>query len=287
MAAATRDLVERKPLLGAKEMEVVERVLEMSGGYVLDFSDRTFNDFLAHEADIDATAPRFSIDGGSKARRLRRILPSLPANQQARLLHAFLDYRDSPARARPLDAEWRTAFLAVIERLEKLGDQDPPWPGQPTPPTVSTSAWTGRRSLREQIAVVRQLAPAALRDIEALANQVEERRFNDPLTASAIACLRELHTQLGELIAAVDRGGGGLTKAMVAAVEANRTQLVTLLREGAKVTAVAPAMTLGVVQLLSWLTGVPMDSTMVTGVYASMLTADVLKSLGKRTSVND
>lgn len=62
-------------------MEVVERVLNMKGGYVLDFSDRTFDEFIAYEVGVDATAPRFSDDRGTKARRLRRILPSLAGGQ--------------------------------------------------------------------------------------------------------------------------------------------------------------------------------------------------------------
>ncbi|OJU22845.1 MULTISPECIES: hypothetical protein [unclassified Sphingomonas] len=284
MATVPEDRTEPKPLLGPKEMEVVERVLEMRSGYVLDFSDRTFDEFIAHEVDVDATAPRFSADGGSKAKRLRRILPSLPSQRQAKLLRAFLEYRDSPTRSTPLDDEWRTAFVAIIERLQEFGNQDPPWPGQP-PTTVSASAWTGRRSLREQIAVVRGLVPMALQEVGALADLVEERRFNDQVTADAVACLRELHVQLGELIAAVDRGH--LTKALVAAVEANRERLIALLREGAKATITAPAMTLGVVHLLSLLTGAPMDSTMVAGVYGSLLGADVLKSLGRRTSIGE
>ncbi len=283
MATAVHSEADPKPLLAPREMEVVERVLEMSTGYVLDFSDRTFDEFVANEVDVDATAPRFSIDGGSKAKRLRRILPSLPSYRQAKLLRAFLEYRDSPARAKPLDDEWRRAFVTIIEKLETFGDQDPPWPGRPV--AVSASAWTGRRSLREQMAVVRGLVPMALRDVEALADMVEERRFNDQLTADAVTCLRELHAQLGELITAVD--GGNLTQSLVAAVEANRKSFITLLREGAKITTVAPAMTLGVVHILSWLTGVPADSTMVTGVFGSLLAADALKSIDKRTSVSD
>ena len=104
---------ETEALISPSEMQVVERVLDMKGGYVLDLSDRTFDEFIAHEVGIDATAPRYSIDGGSKARRLRRILPSLPASQQARLLRAFLKHRDSPAHTKsdvPLDDEWRHAY---------------------------------------------------------------------------------------------------------------------------------------------------------------------------------
>jgi len=282
MATKPAEPADPKPLLSPKDMEIVERVLEMRHGYVLDFSDRTFDEFIAYEADIDATAPRFSVDGGSKAKRLRRILSSLPAHRQAALLRAFLEYRDSPARPNPLDDEWRRPFLAIVERLEGIAETDPPRPGE-RPTTVKASDWTGRRSFREQVGVVRELAPLALREIEVLADLVEKERFNDPVTVDAIACLRELHAQLGALIADVDRGG--LTKAAVAALEANRQKLVGLMREGAKVTVVAPAMTLGVMHMLSWMSGVASDSTMVAGIYAAILGADVLKSIGKRTSI--
>src|SRR3546814_5654065 len=100
------------PLIGPADMQVVELVLDMRSGYVLDLNNREFDDFIAHEVGIDATAPRYSTDGNSKAKRLRRILHSLPAAQQAKLLRAFLEYRDSPARPETvglLDDEWRVA----------------------------------------------------------------------------------------------------------------------------------------------------------------------------------
>jgi hypothetical protein len=127
---------------------------------------------------------------------------------------------------------------------------------------------------REQIAVVRGLVPLASAEIETLANLVEENRFNDPITAEAVACLRDLHAQLGELLAAVDRGS--MTREAVAAIEANRILLVDKIREGAKLSVVAPAMTLGLVHLLSLLTGVAVDSTMVAGVFGTVVAADVL-----------
>src|SRR3546814_9804892 len=74
------------PLIGPSDMQVVERVLDMRSGYVLDLNNREFDVFIAHEVGIDATAPRYSTDGNSKAKRLRRIPHSLHAAQQAKLL---------------------------------------------------------------------------------------------------------------------------------------------------------------------------------------------------------
>jgi hypothetical protein len=269
---------EPNPLISPTEMQVVERVLNMKGGYVLDFSDRTFDDFIAHEVGLDATAPRFSEDGGSKARRLRRILPSLSAGQQAKLLRAFMEYRDSPLREGQLDLldeEWRRAYDAVIQKLEKkVSDADV---------TYAASSWTGKRTLGEQVAVVRGLAPVALAELDALATAIENKRFNDPITADAVATLRELHRQIGELLDAVDRGQ--LTRQAVEAIERNRTKLTGLILEGAKLGVVAPAMTFGIMHMLAWLSGVPVDSTMVTAVYGTIVGADALKALGKKSSL--
>lgn len=181
-----------KQLVSPADMQIVERVLNMSTGYVLDFSDRKFDQFIAHEIGIDATAPRYSVDGGSKAKRFRRVLHSLPAGQQGKLLRALLHYRDSSARQGGvdlLDPEWRQSYAQIIHKLEKrVLDADA---------NYAASAWTGRRTIREQVAIVRDLAPIVLQEIESLASIVEGKRFNDQVTSNAVQCLRDLHCQLG------------------------------------------------------------------------------------------
>ena len=88
---------------------------------------------------------------------------------------------------------------------------------------------------------------------------------------------------LGELISAVDRGS--MTREAVEAIEAKRTKLAQYLREGAKLTIVAPTMTFGIMHVLAWIAGVPIDSTMVSTVFATIVSADVLNSLTKRSSL--
>ena len=266
-------------LISPADMQVVERVLNMSAGYVLDFSDRTFDEFIAREVGIDATAPRYSSDGGSKAKRLRRIIHSLAGGQQAKLLRAFLKYRDGPAREGVvgiLDDEWRRSYDEIIQGLEHLvTNADYTY--------AVSSSWTGRRSIREQVVIVRGLAPIALREIDELASIVESRRFNDPITADAVQCLRDLHQQLGELISAIDRGS--MTRDAVEAIEANRQKLAHYIGEGAKLTIVAPTMTFGIMHVLAWMTGVPIDSTLVSAVFGAIVGADALKSLSKKSSL--
>jgi hypothetical protein len=268
-----------KPLISPADMQVVERVLNMNTGYVLDFSDRTFDEFLALEVGVDATAPRYSVEGGSKAKRLRRILPALAGGQQAKLLRAFLKYRDSPARAGGvdlLDVEWRRSYEEIMQGLEQqVTDADS---------VYAASSWTGRRTIREQVAIVRGLAPVALSEIDELASLVESKRFNDPITADAVQCLRELHQQLGELISAIDRGN--MTREAIEAIEANRKKLTHYMKEGAKLAMVAPTMTFGIMHILAWFTGVPIDSTLVSTVFGSIVGADALKSFNKKSSLS-
>jgi hypothetical protein len=267
-----------KPLISPGDMQVVERVLSMGGGYVLDFSDRTFDQFIAHEIGIDATAPRYSVNGTSKAKRLRTILHSLAAGQQAKLLRAFLKHRDSPARSGSvelLDEEWRQSYEGLVRGLEQqVTNADNAY---------AASSWTGRRTIREQVAIVRGVAPVALREIDELASIIESKRFNDPITAEAVQCLRELHRQLGELIAAIDRGN--MTRQAVEAIEANRQRLVHYIREGAKLAVVAPTMTFGVIHILAWITGVPIDSALVSTVFGAIVGADALKAFNKKSSL--
>jgi hypothetical protein len=54
--------IDRRPL---------ERLLEMGGGFVLDFTDRTFGEFFQDEASVDIHSARYTSHGSSKANKLR------------------------------------------------------------------------------------------------------------------------------------------------------------------------------------------------------------------------
>lgn len=74
------------------DLQVVERVLEMGGGYVLDLTDRTFAAFFSeHGVEIDDR--RFSVEGTSKAKRLRYFLRITPPPLTGRVLAALLQHR--------------------------------------------------------------------------------------------------------------------------------------------------------------------------------------------------
>jgi hypothetical protein len=103
------------------DMWLVDQALAMTQGYVLDFSDARFDDFVRRKFGIDARAPIYVVDGESKAKRLRALLRSLVPGAQAEVLRAFWAHRQEIlGRGFVSDLEPRVEadFLAMVARLE-------------------------------------------------------------------------------------------------------------------------------------------------------------------------
>lgn len=73
--------------LNQLDRDVIESVLQMGSGYVLDFSDRTFSEFF-RDFGVDIDDEKYRVDGSSKARRLRAFLRTAPPALAAKVLHA-------------------------------------------------------------------------------------------------------------------------------------------------------------------------------------------------------
>lgn len=104
----------------SKDMPTIDRVFGMEGGYVLDFSNRTFAEFFREEIGVDIDDPRWAVEGGSKAKRLRYYLRQ--ANRQTALdtLNALWGYREASsvtAQYRELNDSVRAAYFRIIQRL--------------------------------------------------------------------------------------------------------------------------------------------------------------------------
>jgi len=115
------DQLSNEPAEPTLDMWLVDQVLEMTQGYVLDFSDKTFNDFVRRRFGIDATAPTYTVDGTSKAKRLRALLRSLVPGAQAEMLRIFWDYRQQASNRgqfSTLEPHIEADFMAMIAKLE-------------------------------------------------------------------------------------------------------------------------------------------------------------------------
>jgi len=74
------------------ERQTVEKFLEMGGGYVLDFSNRTLQEFLAETLKIDIYSEKYDYASGSKANRIRGFLQVESNYNAGLLLEKFCEY---------------------------------------------------------------------------------------------------------------------------------------------------------------------------------------------------
>jgi len=109
-------------LIPRNERETLENSLQMDAGYVLDFSDRTFNDFFYKSVGIDPEAEGrlFNTRGTSKAKRLRSFIENASPSLVAKTLRELWKYREGmefQPSARD-DDPLRDAYFAVVARFE-------------------------------------------------------------------------------------------------------------------------------------------------------------------------
>jgi len=88
--------------LSTADRRELERFLGMSGGYVLDFSDRTFGAFVSEAVELDIHAAKYTAQGTSKANKLRTFWKLEPDYTVGKLLLALIDY-DASIKTAPDD----------------------------------------------------------------------------------------------------------------------------------------------------------------------------------------
>jgi hypothetical protein len=102
------------------DMRLLDDLFGMGGGYVLDFSNKTFAEFFLDELGINIDDPRYEAEGTSKGKRLRFFLKTVDPHMRIRTLLALWEYRESNRRRNGVpesvpDAE--EEFYSLIERL--------------------------------------------------------------------------------------------------------------------------------------------------------------------------
>lgn len=102
------------PALNQLDRDVIDSVLQMNGGYVLDFSDRTFAEFFG-DFGVPIDDERYRVDGDSKARRLRVFLRNAPSALVGQVLAALLERR-LLKRPDGLKAQEVERYQAIVQR---------------------------------------------------------------------------------------------------------------------------------------------------------------------------
>ncbi len=124
-----------------REKNVLEEFLEMGGGYVLNFSDRTFADFFRDfDVDIDG-APYLEGHSGSKANRMRSFWDRAPDQLVGEILRELVEYAES-YRPGHTGAERCRAIATRLLALDPPPSErqlaaSPPQRGAPQPPIAA------------------------------------------------------------------------------------------------------------------------------------------------------
>jgi Abortive infection C-terminus len=100
------------------EKRIFEEALDMSSGYVLNFSDRTFSDFFDDQG-ITIYQEKYSFNGTSKAKHMRAFIEVEEPVILCKVMRQLWEYRETvPHYAEAELGQLKTRFFALLNRLE-------------------------------------------------------------------------------------------------------------------------------------------------------------------------
>src|SRR5438034_524996 len=105
------------------EKTKLEKMFDMGGGYVLDFSNRTLAEFVAESTGRDIYDAKYDYSSGSKANRLRAFWTREPNHVVGKLITDLLDYCRSAADGPDRDPLFEDC-QRVAARLMQSGPVD-------------------------------------------------------------------------------------------------------------------------------------------------------------------
>jgi len=98
------------------EKQKLEHELGMSGGYVLDFSNRTFEEFFREVVGVEIYEPRFDLGSGSKANRMRAFWQTASDEQLRSLLDGILQGWEIYSR-KPITSSANELIGSILKRI--------------------------------------------------------------------------------------------------------------------------------------------------------------------------
>ncbi|MDO6519931.1 abortive infection family protein [Zobellia uliginosa] len=111
--------------LDYKERFLIEKLFDMPTGYVMDFSNNTFQSFIYDSIKVNIYDDKYFYASGSKANRLRAFFTEEPSYKVGQLLTALLDYWHTKAIANEngfdfeRDKNIYTECLKIAKRLKE------------------------------------------------------------------------------------------------------------------------------------------------------------------------
>lgn len=100
------------------ERACLEDLFGMSGGYVMDFSNRTFGEFFRESVNINIYSEKYTLNGESKARRLRAFWETEPDALVGKVIAELIEYwRYFKQNPNTQHIEFSKTAEKIIERL--------------------------------------------------------------------------------------------------------------------------------------------------------------------------
>lgn len=112
------------------EKSQIENLFGMRSGYVMDFTNQTFQEFILDSLEIDIYDKKYDYNSNSKANRLRAFFKIEPNYTVSKLLEKLLEYWLAKARIGEIDyyqdEEVYKACMETCKRLSKNESVDHP-----------------------------------------------------------------------------------------------------------------------------------------------------------------
>jgi len=110
------------------EKQKLERELGMGGGYVLDYSNRTFEEFFREVVGVEIYDPCYSLGSGSKANRMRAFWQVATDAQLRLLLNGLIEGWDIYSREQISNTS-RDLLDGLLKKLGGNSDSSTPSKG--------------------------------------------------------------------------------------------------------------------------------------------------------------
>jgi hypothetical protein len=108
--------------LGYYEKRALEKAFQMESGVVLDFTDRTFSEFVHYSVGREIHSEKYTVNGRSKAKKLRVFVQVEPDHVVGKLLADLVSHADMQAEI----SEDRVQALEMCQRLAERLRQSAP-----------------------------------------------------------------------------------------------------------------------------------------------------------------
>ena len=101
--------------LTSREIKILDGIFQMTNGYVLDFSNQSFNDFIFDAVKVDMDEERFKTNGSSKAKRLKTFIEIEEPYKVKILLQSLWNYRKEKTPPEPNE---ESQFNTILNKFQ-------------------------------------------------------------------------------------------------------------------------------------------------------------------------